>query len=101
MSALRVFAVRSLCGLLLCAPAIPQQSAPPKPAPATTQTPATAPGNAEPLQIIVQANEVIVPITVTDEKGRFVSNLVKEDFRILDEGRPQRIRFFSRLWRAS
>jgi len=40
-------------------------------------------------------NEVIVPITVTDDKGRFVSNLEARDFRILDEGRPQRIDFFS------
>ena len=40
-------------------------------------------------------NEVILPVTVTDEKGRFVSNLEEKDFRVLDEGRPQRIRFFS------
>jgi VWFA-related protein len=39
--------------------------------------------------------EVIVPITVTDDKGRFVSNLVAKDFRVLDEGKPQRINFFS------
>jgi len=42
-----------------------------------------------------QASEVIVPVTVTDDKGRFVSNLEAKDFRILDEGRPQRIQFFS------
>jgi VWFA-related protein len=41
-------------------------------------------------------SEVIVPVTVTDEKGRFVSNLEARDFRILDEGREQRIEFFSR-----
>src|ERR1039457_4036182 len=46
-------------------------------------------------QFGVSANEVIVPITVTDDKGRFVSNLEAKDFRILDEGRPQRIQFFS------
>jgi Ca-activated chloride channel homolog len=46
-------------------------------------------------QIRVQVNEVIVPVTVTDEKGRFVSNLDAKDFRILDEGKQQRIRFFS------
>lgn len=34
-------------------------------------------------------------MTVTDDKGKFVSNLVQTDFRVLDEGRPQRIRFFS------
>ena len=107
MPALRVFAARSLCGLLLCLPAIPQQPVPPKPATTPANQPAKPPANqsakppanqpAQPdqLQITVQTNEVILPITVTDDKGRFVSNLVKEDFRILDEGRPQRIRFFS------
>ena len=45
--------------------------------------------------IRTQVNEVIVPVTVTDDKGRFVSNLVKSDFRIFDEGREQNISFFS------
>jgi len=46
--------------------------------------------------IKVQVNEVIVPVTVTDEKGRFVSNLEASDFKIFDEGKEQRIEFFSR-----
>ena len=46
--------------------------------------------------IQVQVNEVIVPITVTDDRNRFVSNLDAKDFRIMDEGREQKIRFFSR-----
>ena len=41
-------------------------------------------------------NEVIVPVTVTDEKGRFVTDLKKEDFKIFDEGKEQTITFFSR-----
>ena len=45
--------------------------------------------------IQVNVNEVIVPVTVTDQKGRFVSNLTARDFRVLDEGKPQRIEFFS------
>src|SRR5665213_815751 len=44
----------------------------------------------------VEVNEVIVPVTVTDDKGRFISNLEKKDFQILDEGKPQTINFFSR-----
>ena len=36
-----------------------------------------------------------MPVTVTDDKGRFVSNLVKKDFRVLDEGKPQNIEFFT------
>jgi VWFA-related protein len=61
------------------------------------KTPATQPPKTDAQQTIrVQVNEVIVPVTVTDEKGRFVSNLDQKDFQILDEGRPQNIRFFSR-----
>jgi len=91
MSALRVFAARSLCGLILCLPAIsqqaPQQTTPPPPA-------APQPDSAR-VQFKGSAIEVIVPVTVTDDKGRFVSNLVKKDFRVLDEGKPQSIEFFS------
>ena len=46
--------------------------------------------------IKVQVNEVIVPVTVTDDKGRFVSNLEAKDFKILDEGKEQHLEFFSR-----
>jgi VWFA-related protein len=46
--------------------------------------------------IKVQVNEVIVPVTVTDEKGRFVSDLDEKDFRIFDEGKEQQIQFFTR-----
>jgi len=37
-----------------------------------------------------------VPVTVTDEKGRFVSDLEQKDFQIMDEGKEQTIRFFTR-----
>ena len=73
----RPLALASLCGLCLGLPAIPQQP----------ESPNT--------RIQVQVNEVIVPVTVTDDKGRFVSNLDQRDFRILDEGKPQRLQFFS------
>jgi Ca-activated chloride channel homolog len=43
----------------------------------------------------VSVNEVIVPVTVTDEKGRFVSNLTKSDFHIFDENKEQKIDYFS------
>jgi Ca-activated chloride channel homolog len=45
--------------------------------------------------IRVSVNEVIVPVTVTDDKGRFVSNLTKSDFKIFDENKEQKIDFFS------
>jgi VWFA-related protein len=75
--------------LALSAPAIPQNQAAP-PQPQQTRQP-----EQEQAPIRVQVNEVIVPVTVTDDRGRFVSNLEKSDFRILDEGKPQQIRFFS------
>lgn len=62
---------------------------PQSPAPASSQAPAPPP-------IQVQVNEVIVPITVTDEKGRFVSDLDQKDFTIYDEGQEQQIQFFTR-----
>jgi Ca-activated chloride channel homolog len=55
---------------------------------------ASAPDAQHPIQ--VQVNEVIVPVTVTDEKGRFVSNLDAKDFRIFDEGKEQTIEYFNR-----
>jgi len=59
-----------------------QQTQPTQPAPET--------------KIVVSVNEVVLPVTVTDNKnGRFVSNLEKSDFRIYDENRPQVISFFS------
>ncbi len=88
----------SLCVCTLCAqtaPAIPvEQSAPAaKPPAAEAPTPQEPPTGA-PIQ--VQVNEVIVPITVTDEKGRFVSDLDRKDFKIFDEGKEQQIEFFTR-----
>lgn len=59
-----------------------------------TPAPPVQPPQQAPIQ--VQVNEVIVPVTVTDEKGKFVSNLDKQDFRVRDEGKDQKIRFFSR-----
>ena len=46
--------------------------------------------------IRVQVNEVVVPVTVTDEKGRFVSDLEQKDFKLFDQGKEQTIRYFNR-----
>src|SRR5258708_2947116 len=46
--------------------------------------------------IRVQVNEVIVPVTVVDDQGKFVSNLDVNDFHIFDEGKEQKINFFNR-----
>jgi len=38
----------------------------------------------------------VVPVTVTDEKGKFVSDLEQSDFKIFDQGKEQTIRYFNR-----
>src|SRR4051794_13476708 len=84
----RSIAALTLCGLVVCALAISQQAAP-------TQPQQTAPKPDQPTTFRAQGTDVIVPVTVTDDRGKFVSNLEKADFRVLDEGHPQNISFFS------
>jgi len=97
----------SLLGLLLVfqgfaqQPASPDQpgaqppaaSQAPDPAQATNPAPQAGP---VPQPIRVQVNEVVVPVTVTDEKGKFVSNLDQKDFQILDQNQLQTIQYFTR-----
>ena len=81
---------RALILALLASLALAQTGQNQQPAqPSATPAPAQPP-------IKVQVNEVIVPVTVTDDRGRFVSNLDATDFRILDEGQEQKIEYFSR-----
>lgn len=49
----------------------------------------------EPAPIRVGVTEVVVPVTVTDAKGRFVSDLSQSDFEIYDQNVKQDIKFFS------
>ncbi len=84
----RVFLSGFVATLLFSQSQSPASKAP------VSQAPASQPQ--EPPPIKVQVNEVIVPITVTDEKGRFVSDLEQKDFQILDEGKEQKIEFFTR-----
>jgi Ca-activated chloride channel family protein len=62
----------------------------------TTVVPVTPPGKSDSSAIHISVNEVIVPVTVTDDRGRFVSDLDKKDFQIFEENKPQNIRFFTR-----
>ena len=107
------------CGLFLSLPAVPQQIHSPatqSPAPAAAQSPASpaqpsapAAGGQRPApqtqpaptagqqpqtKFVGNTTEIIVPVTVTDKDGRYVANLEAKDFRIEDEGRPQKITFF-------
>lgn len=64
------------------------------PPPASNGAP--SPDSKDPNAIRVQVNEVIVPVTVTDDKGRFVSDLDEKDFHVFEENKPQIIRYFTR-----
>jgi VWFA-related protein len=54
-------------------------------------TPAQTPHD-EPIR--VDTSLVLVPVSVTDEKGRFIPNLKKEDFKLFDDGKLQEIAHF-------
>jgi len=87
--------VLSLCGQ---SQTVATQGTDVAPNPQSAAPASVASGNQPPAPppIQVQVNEVIVPITVTDEKGRFVSDLDQKDFTIYDEGKEQQIQFFTR-----
>ncbi len=45
---------------------------------------------------VEEVNRVLLWATVTDKEGRFVFDLVKDDFRVLENGAPQKILEFGR-----
>ncbi|HLY18913.1 MAG TPA: VWA domain-containing protein [Bryobacteraceae bacterium] len=51
--------------------------------------------SAQPFQIRVDTNLVVVRVSVRDAEGRPVGNLRKEDFRLFDEGKPREITGFT------
>jgi VWFA-related protein len=60
------------------------------------QAPAQAPGQQKPTPSIrVTTQTVPLTITVSDKKHNFVTDLAQTDFRVLENGVPQDIRFFS------
>ena len=66
------------------------------PTPIKTLPSQTTPIKDEVVPFKTGVQEVIVPVTVTDDKGRFVSDLDQGDFQVFDEGVLQNIRFFTR-----
>jgi VWFA-related protein len=46
-------------------------------------------------------NEVLVPVVVRDAQGHAVGNLSKDDFQVIDNGKPQTITGFTIIKRAS
>ena len=81
------------------------QAGPQKPAPAQQSAPLPVPtqqgggpqstGKSAPLATITaQTNLVNLEVAVTDENGDVVTDLKKENFRVLDDGQPQQITNF-------
>jgi VWFA-related protein len=90
------FSILAFISLAAWAQVPPQQQAAPPAAPAQQAKPVqeAKPDDAG-AQIKVQSTEVIVPVTVTDSKDRFVSNLTAKDFKIFEDGKEQKIVYFS------
>ena len=65
----------------------------------TAQTASTqaTPASSEPVGTLhIQAQEVILPVTVRDKHGELVTTLQKSDFTLTDNGHPQVIKSFTR-----
>jgi VWFA-related protein len=59
---------------------------------------ATPPGNDaqdEFFKITTNVNQVIVPVTVKDESGHLVGGLLPKDFAVLENGKKQKLNFFT------
>ena len=67
-------------------PAVPQSA----PAPSTPQLedPPKSPADESVSTIVTFANEVRVIFTVTDKHGRYIKDLKRDDFRVLDDRKP-------------
>lgn len=65
---------------------------------AALQTPAIraqAPQTPPSVTFQVEVNYVDVDVVVTDEQGNFVSGLTREDFEVLEDGKPQKVDTFA------
>lgn len=64
------------------------------PAPAASGIPAP-PGQAPAAIIKVDVNQVLVPVVVTDKRGHSITGLAADDFKVFEDGEPQRLTAFS------
>jgi Ca-activated chloride channel family protein len=83
----------ALCAFLCLVPVLVAQKAAPsqKAAPAAQGVPESD----DPTRIILDVTRVNILFTVTDRKGRFVTNLTKADFDIVENKKPQIIQQFT------
>ncbi len=57
--------------------------------------PAFAQDAGQDTSILVDVNVVNVPVTVTDDQGRFIVDLTKDDFEVYEDGEKVDIRYFT------
>ena len=78
-------------------PAVTDRSAtPPSDVSSLDAPPPPPPGKKRPEdeEILVDTTMVTTPVSVLDRQGRFMANLKKKDFKIFDNGVPQRVMWF-------
>ena len=82
----------AILALFLSAPAIPAQE--------TDAAPSSDSGQDQEQQPLFQVNidVVTVPVTVTNPNGEFVTDLNNRDFRVIDNGKEQKIEGFELSW---
>jgi len=89
----RTFYTRPLLRLLACVVlAAPLLAQGPTPGNSNTPPPQKKGGQ---YKINVSVNLVVLHATVVDKKGRRINNLAEKDFRVLEDGSPQKLAVFS------
>src|SRR5262245_40144872 len=73
--------------LLQARPQTPATQPPPQAQPPRTAQP--------PVTFRVEVNYVEIDATVEDAQGNFVKNLTRDDFQIVEDGKPQSVTAFS------
>src|SRR5690349_11522487 len=64
-------------------------------APAQPQPPAAPPSSQPAVTFKVEVNYVEINASVTDAQGAFVRTLTRDDFQVLEDGKPQSLTAFS------
>jgi VWFA-related protein len=62
---------------------------------AQTVVPKTGPADVDPTRIVLDVTRVNMLFTVTDKKGRFITDLKQDDFQLLEAKKPQVIQQFT------
>ncbi len=84
------------CVILACCLWLPAQQQNPPAQPAAQDQQAQPPSDQEPLQTFkAQVNVVNIFFNVKDKHGMLIPNLTKDNFDVLEDGKPQTIKYFS------